>query len=142
MKIVIDTNVLISGLFFGGYPGQVLKYVCDGYFTSCISKDILKEYNDTLEKLAEKYEMINKTMLKPFLKEALLIEQKSALKVCRDSDDDKFINCAIDAKAVYVVSGDDDLISLKEIKGIEIITARDFCNKIILLLENTKKILS
>lgn len=142
MKIVIDTNVLISGLFFGGYPGQVLRYVCDWFFTSCISIDILKEYNQTILKLSEKYQMANNEILKPFLKDSLFVNVKSNLKVCRDSSDDKFINCAIDAKAIYIVSGDDDLLSLKNVEGIEIITAKDFCKKIVFIIENTKKILS
>ena len=47
----------------------------------------------------------------------------------RDPDDDKFISCAIDAKALYIVSDDKDLLSTEDYEGIEIITAADFCNK-------------
>jgi len=45
------------------------------------------------------------------------------------SDDDKFLGCAIDSKALYIVSGDKDLLTLEKYKDIEIITAREFCNR-------------
>ena len=44
------------------------------------------------------------------------------IHVCRDSDYDKFISCAVDGKCVYIVSGDNDLLVLKDYEGIEIIT--------------------
>ncbi|MBR6012692.1 MAG: putative toxin-antitoxin system toxin component, PIN family [Selenomonadaceae bacterium] len=56
-------------------------------------------------------------------------EIESNLKICRDPDDDKFINCAIDAKAIYIVSGDNDLLTIKNFAGIEIVTAREFYDK-------------
>ena len=55
-----------------------------------------------------------------------LIEGRTVVKVCRDPDDDKFLSCAIDAKCLYIVSGDKDLLSLGEYKGVEIMTVSDF----------------
>ena len=56
-------------------------------------------------------------------------EKVSDLQICRDPKDDKFINCAIDAKAIYIVSGDNDLLTIKNFAGIEIVTAREFYDK-------------
>lgn len=56
-------------------------------------------------------------------------EIKSDLKICRDPDDDKFINCAIYAKEIYIVSGDNYLLTIKNFAEIEIVTAREFYEK-------------
>ena len=66
--------------------------------------------------------------LKEF-KEKTGMSLTDCLKICRDPDDDKFINCAIDAKAIYIVSGDNDLLTIKNFAGIEIVTAREFYDK-------------
>ena len=58
-----------------------------------------------------------------------IIDPISEISVCRDPDDDKFIGCAVDGKAVFIVSGDKDLLSLESYKDIEIITAADFCSR-------------
>ena len=54
------------------------------------------------------------------------MKQQNGLK-CKDPDDDKFINCAIDSKSLYIVSGDNDLLVLGEYNNIKIITATQFC---------------
>ena len=58
-----------------------------------------------------------------------LIESHSEVHLSRDPDDDKFIACASDAKALYIVSGDKDLLVLKRYQDIEIITAKEFCER-------------
>lgn len=51
------------------------------------------------------------------------------MDVCRDPDDNKFIACAVDADAVYIVSGDNDLLTVRQYGKIEIVTAAEFCEK-------------
>ena len=58
-----------------------------------------------------------------------MIEPKTEIQLSRDPDDDKFIECAIDAKAMYIVSGDQDLLDVGTYEGVEIITAAQFCEK-------------
>ena len=50
--------------------------------------------------------------------------------VCRDSDDDKILECALLANADYIISGDDDLLVLEEFRGIRIITAKEYLEKV------------
>ena len=57
---------------------------------------------------------------------------KIVINVCRDPDDNKFIACAVDAKAIYIVSGDKDLLSVENYDEIEIVTARDFYERYLL----------
>ena len=57
-----------------------------------------------------------------------MIKPKIHVKISRDPDDDKFIECAKDAGALYIVSGDKDLLVIKQYENIRIITAKDFCD--------------
>ena len=56
---------------------------------------------------------------------------KQQIDICRDPDDNKFLECAVDAKAIYIVSGDKDLLTLEKYANVEIITAREFCDRYI-----------
>ena len=129
MRILIDTNILISGLFFGGLPKRLLAEI-DENFNVCVNEKILSEYNQQIDKKISnpKYNL-NEKIREKFFDSLQSFEIKSDLKICRDPDDDKFINCAIDAKAIYIVSGDNDLLTIKNFAGIEIVTAREFYDK-------------
>ena len=129
MKILIDTNILISALFFGKFPKEFLNEVLEGNFEICINDKIFSEYEKTIAKKISKKKVLNEILYEKFLAEVRYFESISDLKICRDPDDDKFINCAIDAKAIYIVSGDNDLLTIKNFAGIEIVTAREFYNK-------------
>ena len=129
MKILIDTNILISALFFGKFPKEFLNEVLEGNFEICINDKIFSEYEQTIAKKVSKKKVLNEILYEKFLAEVRYFESISDLKICRDPDDDKFINCAIDAKAIYIVSGDNDLLTIKNFAGIEIVTAREFYNK-------------
>ena len=132
MRILIDTNILISALFFGRFPEKFLYELLEENFEVCINDEILSEYEETIhKKITKKRYVLNDELYKKFLERVSIFEMVSDLKVCRDPDDDKFINCAIDAKAIYIVSGDNDLLTLKNFDGIEIVTAREFYDKYI-----------
>lgn len=130
MKIIVDTNVLISGLYFGGYPGEILKYIQIGLFSPYATKEIIDEYLEVVQRLSEKKTQSNKNLLNTFLSKLSVVKAESSLELCRDKDDDKFINCAIDAKAIYIVSGDEDLLVLRNVENIEIVTAKELCERI------------
>ena len=128
MKIVVDTNIIISGTFFGGYPARVLEYILDDKCQAFVSDEIIDEYRY----IAEKFVLTNqglfgKTYLNKLLEKMILIQPTSKVEICRDPKDDKFIECAIDAKALYIVSGDQDLLVLENVDDVKIVTAKEFC---------------
>lgn len=130
MKIIIDTNVVISGAFFGGYPRKVIEAVASREVSACATAEIIDEYLEIVDEMIERKQgHLRRDILDPFLTQTELIEARSSVSVSRDPDDDKFIACAIDAKAVYIVSGDKDLLDIERYEGIEIITAADFCRR-------------
>ena len=129
MKILIDTNILISGLFYGGLPERLL-FELDENFNVCVNDEILAEYRAQIaKKVLQSKKVLNERLSEKFFSNLQSFEIQSNLKVCRDPKDDKFINCAIDAKAIYIVSGDNDLLTLKNFAGVEIVTAREFYEK-------------
>ena len=134
MRIVIDTNVLISGIFFGGFPRKVINAVISNKVQACCSDVILDEYYRTIQEVFERKQgFYDSAMLSPFVKNLEMIHVKTNLSLSRDPDDNKFVECAVDANALYIVSGDNDLLVLENYKGIQIITAKTFCG---IYLEN------
>ena len=130
MKIVVDTNVVISGTFFGGAPRRIIEAIAEGKIEAYATKEIIDEYHDiTDEMIDRKLGHLNTKNLNRFELMLNLVTSTTKIDVYRDPDDNKFLECAFDSKAIYIVSGDKDLLVLKKFNDIEIITASDFCNK-------------
>lgn len=128
MKIVVDTNVVISGVFFGGAPGQLLKAIVASKVTACATAAIIDEYYEIVEEMiSRKQGKLNSSILTPLVNSLEIIEPKTHIQISRDPDDDKFLECAMDANAMYIISGDNDLLVIKQYDEIEIITAKEFC---------------
>ncbi|MBR0260747.1 MAG: putative toxin-antitoxin system toxin component, PIN family [Selenomonadaceae bacterium] len=133
MKIVIDTNVLISATFFGGMPRKVINLVIDETVSAYMNAEILAEYEKTSLKMKSKNKWrINQILFDKFLSEVKMVDSVTTVNICRDPDDNKFIACAVDAKAIYIVSGDKDLLTVKNYDEIEIVTAKEFYERYLL----------
>ena len=127
MRIVIDTNVLISEVFFGGYPGRILSAAVRRQITACATAEIINEYEETVQEMISRRQgRLNGTILTPLINSMEMIDPVTQVKLCRDPDDDKFLGCAKDSHALYIVSGDKDLLVLSNFEGIRIITAKEF----------------
>ena len=130
MKIVVDTNVVISGTFFGGYPGKIIEAVAEDRIIACASDSITAEYMEIVQEIiSRKQGHLKKNLLDLFIANLEIIEPRTEVQVSRDPDDDKFIECAIDAKALYIVSGDQDLLDIGFYEDVTIITAAQFCER-------------
>ena len=130
MKIVVDTNVLVSGVFFHGYPRMIVESIVEKKFEACASIEIITEYREIIhEMIKRKQGKLSESILNPFIENLSIVLPSSKVDVCRDPDDNKFIECALDGKALYIVSGDKDLLVLEKYKDIQIITAKEFVEK-------------
>ena len=130
MRIVVDTNVLISGIFFGGFPRRILTSIINKQLTAWATTEIINEYEEIVEEMIDRKQgHLNRTILAPLIQTMEIIEPVSHIEVCRDPDDDKFLECAKDSHALYVVSGDKDLLFIEKYENIQIVTAKDFCEK-------------
>lgn len=127
MRVVVDTNVLISGTFFGGRPGQIVEAAAQGYISVVATPEIVTEYMDIAQEMvARKQGTLQLDAFQIFLSKLELVNQVTPVSVCRDPDDDKFLSCAIDGRALWIVSGDKDLLTIGSYRNIEIITASEF----------------
>jgi len=128
VRIVVDTNVVISGTFFGGPPRRIIESIVSKEFEAYATPEIIDEYQEIVEEMIRRKQgHLRKDILSFFTAKVEIIEPMTKVSICRDSDDDKFISCAIDAKALYIISGDKDLLEIEKYEGVEIITAADFC---------------
>jgi putative PIN family toxin of toxin-antitoxin system len=131
MKIVLDTNVFISGVFFSGPPYQIMKAWQNQEFQIVISAEILDEYHRVGKELSTRFSTVDlDPILKLIIAKAELIEAESLDEaVCDDPDDDKFFAGAIAGKAMLIVSGDKHLLKMSGYQGIEVIRPRQFVDK-------------
>ena len=131
MRIVVDTNVIASAIFFGGKPYQLLRYIMEDRVDVVASKDIVDEYEEIVSRLQRKYQAISTRIpLQELIAKFEIIRVGSDIRVSRDPDDDKFISCAVDGKCIYIVSGDSDLLSIGNYGDIEILTVADFLSRL------------
>ncbi len=127
MKVVIDTNIFVSS-FFGGNPRKIIDFWKKGKIILCLSKDILDEYIDVLQRFGLKDENEIEELLSLFAKgfNILFTTKTPKVKAVKeDSDDDKFIECAVALKAEVVITGDRALKIMGEYMGIKILTPQE-----------------
>lgn len=128
MKIVLDTNVFISGIFFSGPPSQILKAWGSRKIQIILSEEILDEYTRVAHELSSKFPSVD---ILPII-EMVTIHGKFIdtqgvdITVCEDPDDNKFIECAIAGNCSIIVSGDKHLLKLAGYSGIAVLKPRNF----------------
>lgn len=131
MKVILDTNVFVSGVFFSGPPYQILKAWRDGKIQLVASPDILDEYQRVGKILAEEFPGINLDPVLDFVIQQADIYAAIVLPeaVSADPDDDKFIACALASGSTIIISGDKHLLNVSGYQQIEILKPRDFVVK-------------
>jgi len=130
VRVILDTNVFVSGVFFSGPPYQILRAWRDGKLQLVISEEIIAEYRRVGSILAKQFPGVD---LGPILEmvtvEADLVQAPGLpTPVCDDPDDDKFLACALAAKTRIIVSGDRHLIRVSGYQGIKIMKPREFAD--------------
>ena len=131
MRIVLDTNVLMSGIFFGGVPGQILAAWREGRFELAVSPDITDEYVRVGERLAQRFAGIDVQVILDLIVRNAEIVPSTALPgpVCDDPDDDKFLACALAARVDLIVSGDKKLLAVSGYEDVAVATPREFSDQ-------------
>ncbi|MBY0573686.1 MAG: putative toxin-antitoxin system toxin component, PIN family [Undibacterium sp.] len=131
MRVVIDTNVLLSGLLWKGTPHTLLSQVRFGVVELVMSHVLLEEFAEVIArpKFTSILQRTTRTHQQILSELHVLADVIAAPPlphpICRDPDDDAVLACALAAQADWIVSGDDDLLTLKEFQQIPIITATE-----------------
>lgn len=132
MRAVLDTNVVISAtLIADGNEDRILRAWRRGVFELVLSPQILDEMGRALfyEKLRKVRWMSDAEVLllvRALAQESMLVPGRVRVEVCRDPDDNKFLEAAIEARARYVVTGDKDLLALRTYRGVRIVRPAAF----------------
>jgi uncharacterized protein len=136
MRTVLDTNVVVSGLLWRGNQRRVLDAARDGIIELYTSPVLLEELRDVLsrEKFVKRLEAANVSVRElvdgySALARVVEVEPIEAV-IIRDPDDDMVIGCALTAECEIIVSGDDDLLGLKQYKDIRIITSAELLKEL------------
>jgi putative PIN family toxin of toxin-antitoxin system len=126
LRVVVDTNVLVSIFQFGGRISEILDLALQGAVELYTSQPMIEELRGVLQEKfrwsAERVDNATETLLRF----CHLIDPGEPLKVCRDPDDDRVLQCALAAGAEAIVSGDRDLLDLGAFRGTPIMSPRRF----------------
>ena len=133
MRVVVDTNVLISGAFYSGPPLQILQACLEGEFQLVLSPQILVEYRRVGQEFSQMHPNSDfERLLGLLVTQALIVDVPDlARPVCRDPQDDKFIACALAVGAEVIVSGDKDLLAVSEQLIVPVMRPREFVDRYI-----------
>ena len=131
MKIVLDTNVFISGIFFSGPPSQILIAWKDQKIQIVLPKEILNEYQRVGKELSKKFSTVD---IEPII-ELLTIYGEIvetagiSVSICEDPADNMFIECAIASNSKIIVSGDKHLLKISGYQNIDVLNPRNFVDE-------------
>ena len=136
MKVVLDTNIFLSGIHWSGASNKVLREWFIGSFTLVSSPQINKELFTQLRDFkiqmeTEEIEWWEDVILE---RSFMVIPKKKVNIVEKDPDDNKFIETALEGKVDYIVTQDKHLLNIEEFEGIKIVTPEEFLR----ILKNDK----
>ena len=126
IRIVLDSNVLISSYVFGGKPESVLKLIIADKLQGVTSQSLISEFLDVLRKKfkvsSNEIQRVQNEIQELFE----IVYPKETLHVVRDEDDNRVIEAAIEGNCDCIITGDKDLLDLGKFKNIKILTADQF----------------
>ena len=128
LKVVLDTNVLVSALLFKGELSRLVDLWKKGNIIPVFSRETFREFKTVLgypkfSLTGQEIKMLIEEEVLPFFE---IIEITDKIRgVCRDPDDDKFLACAVSASAEFIVSGDKDLLDMGKYKSVKIVSASE-----------------
>lgn len=126
LRVVIDTNVLVSAIVYGGIPKQILALVLDEHVVGVTTRVLMAELIDVLSKkfhfFLQKLGSAESLMQESFL----IVQPEKTISLLGDDDDNRVLEAAAEGMCSFIITGDSDLLRLKEYKGITIVTATEF----------------
>lgn len=131
MRAVLDTNVVMSAIFFGGDPRSIVRAALSHRIELVATRAVMNEYREMAARLQNTYPGVSYRRPLAILESALKMVRPVTLsgRVCRDPDDDAIVSCALGGRAKIICSGDEDLLALNGYRGLEIMKPREFKNR-------------
>ena len=126
VKVVLDTNILISSLIYGQKPQQIENLILDKNVVGITSLSLLAEFTDVLAKKFHFNEFRVKQTEKKIRNNFMLVQPESTFKILKDDSDNRVLEAAVEGKCHYIITGDKELLSLGKFKGIKIVKVAEF----------------
>jgi len=128
MKVVIDSNIFISSFFWGGHPREVFERIVNGLDELFIADEIL---NEIVTVMSSNKFAANGSEIESYIRIIEKYSKKLILKnisksISRDKDDDTIIQCGLDGNVDFIITGDKDLLVIREYGNIKIINPKDY----------------
>lgn len=126
VRALLDTNILISALVYGGKPEQIIELILEKKVKGITSLALLAELLDTLiQKFhfePQKIQQIEMLIKNNFH----FVYPKKVLNIIKDEDDNRVLEAALEGKCNYIITGDKELLALKEFQNIRIVNSQEF----------------
>ena len=122
IKVVLDTNIYISGILFAGKPREVLDLAIKGKIHVFISPDILSELRDVLsrKKFGFSPEHVD-IIIREIESITTMVNPAKKYSIVSHDSDNIIIDCAMESRVEYIITGDNDLLCLNKYKSVTII---------------------
>lgn len=126
VKVVLDTNILVSALIFGGKPEKIVKLALQKEIYAVTSPTLIAELVETLTKKfyfsSEKTHSIERKLRKSFK----IVNPSKEINVLKDHDDNRVLEAGVEGKCDYIVTGDKELLGIGSYRRIKIVTSGQF----------------
>lgn len=131
VRAVVDTNVVMNAIFFGGMPLKIVRAAFTKKVELVASKAVLSEYREVAERLHHQFPNVDYRRPLAILESKLPMVRPVSIgqTVCRDPDNDAILACALGGNAKVICGGDGDLLSLDGFRGLEIMRPSEFCER-------------
>lgn len=129
MRVLLDTNVLVSAVLFGGLPRRLLDAAVQGRFVLVTGVELLDEFEDVLRDRFGFDRSAARLVRAETEAVADLAETRDVPAVSRDPDDDVVLATAVAGAVEVIVTGDEDLLVLEAHRGVPILTTRQFTER-------------
>jgi putative PIN family toxin of toxin-antitoxin system len=132
MNVVLDTNVVVSGIYWPGESRECLVAWARRRFHLALTAAVFAEYCDVAQRLRVKFSKVNPGPWLKWIEAKAKVYEPAPLgkQRSRDAADDPFLSCALASGAKVITSKDDDLLALGKPFGIEILTPRQFLSRL------------
>ena len=129
IRVLLDTNILISALGFGGIPKKVFLLALEKKIQAVTSPILLAELREVISKKFPKLSPYLATTEKIIKKSFIIVQPRATINILKDTDDDRVLEAALEGKCNFIITGDKELLELGIFKNIEILPASKFLEK-------------
>lgn len=130
LKVVLDTNIVVSALVYGGKPEEVYRLVLEKKIIAYISPSIIAEILEILTKKFNFNQIKLRQIERKIRKKISVVNPTKILRLVRDADDNRILEAAVEGNCSYIITGDKDLLDFGKYKSIKILTADQFLKSV------------